>query len=89
MVGLTFSPTELIRVYVSMYKHARYHGRVILTCLRPPRFLIFLSFLSFNFSIKLRLFFNSVNGKIGLVIKVGLQVSFSHRGAHFVTQSTQ
>ena len=32
---------------------------------------------------KLRLFFNSLNGKIRLVIKVGLEVCFSHGGAHF------
>ena len=32
----------------------------------------------FNFSTKLRLFFSSLNRKIGLVIKVGLKVSFSH-----------
>ena len=32
---------------------------------------------------KLRLFFNSLIGKIEFVIKVGQIISFSHVGAHF------
>ena len=38
VVGLTFRPIEVIRVGVSMYKHDRNYGRVIWTCLSPPRF---------------------------------------------------
>ena len=50
-------------------------------------FFNFLSFFNFNFSTKLKLFFNSLIGKIGFVIKVGSKISFSHGGAHFQAQS--
>ena len=91
---MEFRPIEVIGVYVSMYKHARHHGRVICTCLSPPRFF---NFKKKNFSAfycnlifpKLRLFFNSLIGKIGFVIKVGSKVRFSHVGAHFQAKSTQ
>ena len=38
-----------------------------------------------NFSGKLRLFFNSLIGKIINVIKVWLEVGFFHGGARFLT----
>ena len=63
----------MLGIMVESYEHV----------LSPPRF-FFLIF-NFNFPTKLRLFFNSLNGKIGLVIKVGLKVSCSHGGAHFLT----
>ena len=66
----------MLGIMVESYEHV----------LSPPRF--FLLVFNFNFSIKLRLFFYSLNGKIGLVIKVGLKVSFSHGGAYFLTRST-
>ena len=81
---MAFRPIEVIRVYVSMYKHARHYGRVIWTCLSPPSFFFnFLIFLILIFPQKLRLFFNSLIGKVGFVIKVGQIISFSHGGAHF------
>ena len=67
----------MLGIIVESYEHV----------LSPPKF-CFVLFLNFNFSTKLRLFFNSLNGKIGLVIKVGLNVSFSPGGAHFLTWST-
>ena len=95
VVGLAFRPIEVIRIYVSMYKHARHHGRVIWTYLSPPRF--FQLFKIFNFfSVfyqnlifpKLGLFFNSLIGNFGFVIKVGQIISFSHVGAHFQAKRT-
>ena len=41
------------------------------------------------FSPKLRLFFNSLIGKIINVIKVWLGIGFFHGGGHFLTQSTR
>ena len=92
---MAFRPIEVIRVYVSMYKHAIHHGQVILTCLSPPRFFQIFKFLVFSvFFIKtlifpkLRLFFNSLIGKFDFVIIVGQIVSFSHVSVHFQAKST-
>ena len=52
--------------------------------LGPPRFIF--KFGKNNFFCKLRLFFNSLIGKIGNVIKVWLGIGFFHGGAHFLTQ---
>ena len=41
-----------------------------------------------NFSRKLKLFFNSLIGKFGNVIKVWLGIGFCHGGVHFLAQST-
>ena len=54
--------------------------------LDPPG--LFLSFGKNNFSRNLWLFFNSLIGKIDIVRKVWLGISFGHGGAHFLTQST-
>ena len=96
VVGLAFRPIEVIRVYVSIYKHARHHGQVIWTCLSPLRFFQFFNFLVFSVCFiknlifpKLRLFFNILIGKIDFVIKVGQIIGFSHVGAHFQAKSTQ
>ena len=64
----------MVGIMVESYEHV----------LSPLGFVFFLIF-NFNFSTKRRLFFNSLNEKIGLVLKVGLKVSFSHGGAHFLT----
>ena len=41
-----------------------------------------------NFSCKLKLFFNSLIGKFGNVIRVWLGIGFFHGGAPFLTEST-
>ena len=54
--------------------------------LGPPRFIF--KFGENNFFCKLRLFFNSLIGKIGSVINVWLWIRFCDGGARFLTQST-
>ena len=50
---------------------------------------LFLSFGKNKFFHKLKLIFNSLIGKIEIVIKVWLGISFGHGGAHFLTRSTR
>ena len=67
----------MLGINIQSYRHV----------LGPPRFI--LSFGKNKFSHKLRLFLNSLIGKIEIVIKVWLGISFGHGGAHFLTQSTR
>ena len=50
--------------------------------LGPPKFILVL--VKIKFPRKLRLFFNSLIGKIEIVIKVWLGIEFFHGGARFL-----
>ena len=87
MVILVVKPWEAIKVHVSMDINVldiriESYGHV----LGSPSF--FFSFGKNNFSHKLRLFFNSLIGKIKSVIIVWSRVRIYHEGARFHSQST-
>ena len=68
---------SMLDIVLSYYEHV----------LGPPS--VFFNFRKNNFSRKLRLFFNSLIGKIINVIKMWLGIGFFHGSAHFLTQSTR